>query len=573
MKPRNPTKNDPSSSAPVLIIGGGLAGLVAAYELTRASQKVIIVDQENAAHLGGQAFWSLGGIFLVNTPEQRLMGVTDSPALARADWLNSAQFDRVDDEDAWAVRWADAYLEYARTGMRDYLKGLGLGFVPTVGWAERGGGGAGGHGNSVPRFHIAWGTGPEVVRVFREPVLRAVKKGLVEFRFRHQVDEIVKDPSGRAVGVRGTVLEDSQVERGVASTRIETGKFELFGKAVVVATGGIGANMDLIRQMWPAERLGGKVPDTFVTGVPAHVDGRMLKIAEESGARIVNRDRMWHYTEGLHNWNSIWPNHGIRVIPGPSSLWLDATGVRMPAPFYPGCDTLATLKKILSTGYDYSWFVLDQAILEKEFSLSGSEQNPDITGKSIWLLIKRLLGGQEPVRKFKEHGEDFVVSDNLKDLVAGMNALQRDGAPELKYEAIEKTIMERDSQTLNPFSKDYQIMLIQNALKYRSDRMSRIAKLHRILDPKFGPLIAVRMNILTRKTLGGLQTNLDSQVLRPDGSVFPGLYAAGEVAGFGGGGVHGYNALEGTFLTGCIFSGRAAGLAIAGESKPTVAKL
>jgi hypothetical protein len=561
------------SGEPVIIIGGGLAGLTAAYEITKAKQKVIIIDQENETNLGGQAFWSLGGIFLVGTPEQRWMGVKDTIELARQDWFNSAKFDRVETEDAWAVKWAEQYIQFAHGGMRQYLKNLGLGFVPTVGWAERGDGTASGHGNSVPRFHITWGTGPEVVRIFREPVLNAAKHGLVEFRYRHQVDELIQDEDGRAIGVKGVILEPSNAERGVKSSRKPIGTFDIRGSAIIIASGGIGGNPDLIKEMWPSTRLGGKVPTTFVTGVPAHVDGKLLKIAEEFGASVVNKDRMWHYTEGMHNWNPIWPNHGIRVIPGPSSIWLDAKGERLQAPYFPGCDTLGTLGRILSTGYDYSWFVLNKSILEKEFSLSGSEQNPDITGKSVWLLIKRLLGGQEPVRKFKEHGKDFVVSKTLQELVDGMNKLQRDGAPILQYENILKTVKERDDQIGNAYSKDNQILLIRNSLSYLGDRLSRCTKLHRILDPAYGPLIAVRMNILTRKTLGGLQTNLQSQVLRPDGSVFPGLYAAGEVAGFGGGGVHGYNALEGTFLTGCIFSGRAAGLAISSEAGSPSPKL
>lgn len=561
------------TSDPTIIVGGGLAGLAAAYEITKANKKVIIVDQENEANLGGQAFWSLGGIFLVDSPEQRRMGVRDTLELATQDWFNSAQFDRVDTEDVYAVKWADAYLKFAHRGMRDYLMKLGMGFVPTVGWAERGDGSASGHGNSVPRFHITWGTGPEVVRIFREPVLKAAKRGLVEFRYRHQVDDLIKDESGKVIGVKGTVLEPSTTERGFKSSRSEVGNFEIHGSEVVITTGGIGANIELIKEMWPTKRFKSKVPTTFVTGVPAHVDGRMIKIAEDSGASVVNKDRMWHYTEGLNNWNPIWPNHGIRVIPGPSSMWLDATGKRFPAPYYPGCDSLGTLKHILSTGYDYSWFVLNKSILEKEFSLSGSEQNPDITGKSIWLLLRRLLKGQEPVAKFREHGKDFVVSTTLHGLVDGMNRLQRDDAPALKYDDIHKTIKERDDQIAHGYSKDSQILLIRNSRSYFGDRIQRTVKPHRILDPKYGPLVAVRMNILTRKTLGGLQTNLQSQVLRPDGNVFPGLYAAGEVAGFGGGGLHGYNALEGTFLTGCIFSGRAAGLAIAAEQGLPSSKL
>ena len=548
----------------VIIVGGGLAGLTAAYEITKAGQKCIIVDQENEANLGGQAFWSLGGIFLVNTNQQYWMGAKDTLELARRDWLNSAQFDRLEDQDFWARKWADAYIEFAHKGMQDYLSGLGLGFMPTVGWAERGASCSSGHGNSVPRFHIAWGTGPAVVQIFETPVREAAKKGLVEFKFRHQVDEILKE-NERAVGVKGTVLKESSTERGVASTREAIGSFELYGRAVLVSSGGIGGNIPLIKEMWPVERFGGKVPDYFVTGVPAHVDGRMLGISEAVGARLVNKDRMWHYTEGMTNWNPIWPNHGIRVIPGPSSLWLDATGVRMPSPCFPGCDTLSTLKQILSTGYDYSWFILDQKILSKEFTLSGSEQNPDLTGKSILGLLKRLTSGQEPVRMFKEHGEDFVVANDLKDLVDGMNKLRRDEAPLLEHQKVYDIIKDRDDQIENPFTKDAQLMVIHNALKFRGDRIARVAPLHRILDPKYGPLIAVRMNVLSRKTLGGIQTNLDSQVMRPDGTVFPGLYAAGEVAGFGGGGVHGYNALEGTFLTSCIFSGRAAGLALVKE--------
>lgn len=493
------------------------------------------------------------------------MGVKDSVELARRDWLNSAQFDRLDDQDIWARRWADSYVEFAHTGMGDYLRSLGWGCMPTVGWAERGAGTSSGHGNSVPRFHITWGTGPGVVEIFEKPVRQAAKKGLVEFRFRHQVDEILKDSYGRAIGVRGTMLKASNEDRGVASNREVEGQFELLGRAVLVSSGGIGGNTPLIKEFWPTDRLGGKVPEHFVNGVPAHVDGRMLKISEDSGARLVNRDRMWHYTEGLINFAPIWPNHGIRVIPGPSSIWLDAKGVRMPAPALPGCDTLATLKQILATGYDYSWFILDQTILQKEFTLSGSEQNPDITNKSYWLLLKRLLGGQEPVRMFKEHGEDFVVSKDIEGLVAGMNKLSRGGAPPLELDQIRAVVEDRDDQLNNPFTKDAQIMVIQNALRFRGDRIARCAPLHKILDPKHGPLIAVRMNILTRKTLGGIQTNLNSQVMRNDGTVFPGLYSAGEVAGFGGGGVHGYNALEGTFLTGCIFSGRQAGIAMTKE--------
>lgn len=555
---------DPSpeftQEADVIVVGAGLAGLVATHELVKAGRTVHVLDQENRNNLGGQAFWSLGGLFFVDSPEQRRLGIKDSYELALQDWFGSAGFDRAD-QDYWARQWARAYVRFAATEKRDYLHELGLRVTPLVAWAERGGAFADGHGNSVPRFHLTWGTGPEVVRVFQEPVLAGERRGLVGFSFRHRVDELIVE-DGAVVGVRGSVLEPTDLERGHASSRNVVGGFEFRAKAVIVTSGGIGHDHELIRRNWPTERLG-PAPATMISGVPAHVDGRMLGIAEAAGGAIVNRDRMWHYTEGIINWNPIWPDHAIRIIPGPSSLWFDANGKRLPAPCFPGFDTNATMKEILATGYDYSWFVLTQSIIEKEFALSGSEQNPDITGKDLTLTLKSRVakGAPGPVEAFKQHGVDFVVANTLRELVDGMNKIAR--GPQLDYDELEQQIVARDRDVANKYSKDAQLMAITNARQYFGDKAGRVAKPHRILDPAHGPLIGVRLNILTRKTLGGLQTNLDSQVMRPDRTPLPGLYAAGEVAGFGGGGVHGYNALEGTFLGGCIFSGRAAGRALA----------
>ncbi|EGS22524.1 uncharacterized protein CTHT_0020680 [Thermochaetoides thermophila DSM 1495] len=556
-----------TKSQRVLIIGAGLAGLVAAFELTQRNVPVLIVDQENANNLGGQAFWSLGGLFCVNSAAQRRMGVKDSRELAMRDWFGSARFDR--DEDYWPRKWAEAFVNFATDEMENYVKARGIGFLASVGWAERGAGTADGHGNSVPRFHITWGAGPEVVRAFADPVKEAEKKGLVEFKWRHMVDEIIVE-DGKAVGVKGRLLEEDDKPRGVQTSRNVVGEFELRGAAVLIATGGIGGNVEKVKQCWPKERLGGRVPEHFVIGVPHHVDGRMIDIAEKAGANIINRDRMWHYTEGLHNWDPIWPEHGIRVLPAPSSLWIDATGKRLPPFLYPGCDTLATLKYICETGYDYTWFITDQTIVAREFALSGSEQNPDLSNKSIWqFLMQRVFSskGTIPVQNFVKNGVDFIVRDNLKDLVDAMNELAAktpNPAPPLEYEKIKEVVESRDGQFVNPFSKDAQAMLVNSARNYWPDKQSRVAPPHRLLDTaKHGPLIAVRMNLLTRKTLGGIETNLESNVMKPDGKPFPGLYAAGEVAGFGGGGVHGYSALEGTFLGGCIFSGRAAGRAMA----------
>ncbi|KAK1783386.1 FAD binding domain-containing protein [Copromyces sp. CBS 386.78] len=540
--PTRPTKENP-----VIIVGTGLSGLVAAFELSRANIPVLLLDQEPRTSLGGQAFWSLGGLFMVNSSFQRRMGIRDSRSLALRDWLSSAQFDRLEKEDYWPRRWAEAFVDFATDDMEDYVKARGLGFLVNVGW----------------------GTGPEVVRVFKEPVERKEKEGVVEMRFRHCVDEILTDENGRAVGVKGRVLQDEEVPRGQSSTRVATGEFEIRGAAVIIASGGIGGNLEKVKKNWPIDRLGPKVPATMVMGVPAHVDGRMIDIAEGMGASVINKDRMWHYTEGLKNWDPIWPGHGIRVLPAPSSLWLDATGKRLPPFLFPGCDTLATLKHICSTGYDYSWFICNRTIAAREFALSGSEQNPDITNKSIVQTLRQRVfssNGTVPVQNFIKHGEDFVVKDNLEDLVAGMNELmaKTDGV-RLDYNAIKEEVEARDSQFDNPYSKDAQAMLINIARNYWPDKRSRVAPPHKLLDKKYGPLIAVRMNLLTRKTLGGIETNLSSNVMRTDGTPFPGLYAVGEAAGFGGGGVHGYNSLEGTFLGGCIFSGRAAGRAIVEE--------
>ncbi|GIZ41398.1 hypothetical protein CKM354_000470300 [Cercospora kikuchii] len=550
-----------NTDEPVLIVGAGLSGLVAAYELTKANKRVIILDQEHRANLGGQAFWSLGGLFCVNSKAQRKQGIKDSRELALSDWLNTAGFDREDKEDFWPKQWAKAFVDFATDELEDYVRKLGLSFL-AVGWAERGAGSAGGHGNSVPRFHLTWGTGPEVLRIFVKEVLKAKKKGLVEFRYRHMVEEIIVE-DGVARGVRGKVLEPcDHVERGAKTSRTVVDEFEVTGRAVVIATGGIGGNVEEVKRNWPMDRLGPKAPESVVVGVPAHVDGKMVKIAGSQGASVINMDRMWHYTEGLQNWNSIWPLHGIRIIPGPSSLWFDANGKRMPPFLFPGSDTLATLNHICSTGHDYSFFILDRSIIAREFALSGSEQNEDITSKSYWRTAYRYFTtlGTKEVQAFQKNGKDFVVANDLESLVDGMNRLAKErNGPVLDYADIKRQIELRDMQLDNQYTKDAQIMTINNARKTMADSL-RIAPQHKILNNKSaGPLIAVRLNILTRKSLGGLETNLQGQVLRSDGKVFEGLYATGEAAGFGGGGVHGYSALEGTFLGGCIFTGKVVG--------------
>jgi uncharacterized protein len=549
----------PAIDADVIVVGAGLAGLAAAAEAAEAGRKVLLLDQEPEQSLGGQAWWSFGGLFFVDSPEQRRLRIKDSLELAWQDWLGTAGFDRPEDE--LPRRWARAYVEFAATEKRSWLRQMGHRVIPVVGWAERGGYLATGHGNTVPRFHITWGTGPGVVEPFERRVRAAADAGRLEFRFRHRVDALTVT-KGIVDGVAGTVLEASRAERGKPSSRTAVGTFELHAQAVIVASGGIGGNHDLVRKAWP-QRLG-TPPAHMLSGVPEHVDGRMIGVTELAGGQVINRDRMWHYVEGITNWEPIWPLHGIRILPGPSSLWLDATGRRLPGPLYPGFDTLGTLEYLRRTGYDHSWFILTRKIIAKEFALSGSEQNPDLTGRDRRAMVTSRLGGQVPgpVQAFLDRGADFVTAPTLRELVDGMNKITG-GEPGLDAERIKDEITARDRDATGPFGKDGQLTAIRGARAYLGDRFMRVARPHRLLDPQAGPLIAVRLHVLTRKTLGGLHTDLSSRVLGGDGQPVPGLYAAGEAAGFGGGGMHGYRSLEGTFLGGCLFSGRAAGRAAA----------
>lgn len=537
----------------IIVIGAGLAGLVATVELGEAGRRVILLDQESEASLGGQAFWSFGGLFLVNSPEQRRLRIRDSAELALADWLNSAGFDR--DDDTWPRRWAEAYVEFAAGEKRSWLHRLGVRFFPVVQWAERGGESATGHGNSVPRFHVTWGTGPGLLEPFVQRVSELVTGGLVTFNPRHRVTGLLTE-QGTVTGVRGELLEPSPTQRGEPSSRSVTGDFQLTAQAVVVAAGGIGANHDLVRKYWPA-RLG-KPPARLLSGVPDHVDGAMLNIASAAGGNLINLDRMWHYPEGLHNHMPLWSHHGIRILSGPTPLWLDAAGTRLPAPLFPGFDTLGALEHIGRSDHDHSWFLLNQRTMGIEFALSGSEQNPDLTGRSVRRVLRRALpGAVSPVEAFQRHGRDFVVAPNVPDLAAGMNRLT--GADLIDTRTLREQVVARDLQVGTRLGKDAQLAAVAAARRYIGDRLIRVVKPHRLLEEKAGPLIAVRLSILTRKTLGGLETDLSGRVLRADGEPVPGLFAAGEVTGFGGGGVHGYRALEGTFLGGCLFSGRAAG--------------
>ncbi|GAB2486998.1 FAD-binding dehydrogenase [Promicromonospora xylanilytica] len=551
----------------VIVIGAGLSGLVTATELTAAGRRVVLLDQEPAASLGGQAWWSFGGLFLVDSPEQRRLKVKDSADLAFADWLGSAQFapgaERGEGPDRYGYRWAKAFVEFAAGDLRSWMHAKGVRWFPLVQWAERGGYQAGGHGNSVPRFHVTWGTGPAVVEPFVVAAREANRAGLLDLRFRHRVTSLVTT-DGRVTGVRAEILADDDAGRGEPSGRTVTGEVELSAHAVVVASGGIGANHDLARAHWSADA--GRLPERMLSGVPDSTDGLMLGAAAASGAALVHEDRMWHYPEGIANHSPVWSKHGIRILPGPSSLWLDADGGRLPGPLFPGFDALGALRHVTTRGDDHSWFVLNKTIMEKEFALSGSEQNPDLTGKSVPQLLERVRGRSVPVRTFAEQSEEFLWADSPAELAAKMNALTEateGSSGHVDGEALAALITARDAQVATGLGKDPQVVATAAARHFIVDKAIRVAPPRSLTHPEDGPLLAVRLSVLTRKTLGGLWCDETGRALTPDGHVLEGLWAVGEAAGFGGGGVHGHRALEGTFLGGCLFTGRTTGRALA----------
>lgn len=526
------------SRTDAVVIGAGLAGLVVGADLADAGRRVVLLDGQ--AKLGGQAIWSLGGLFLVGTPEQRRLGVRDTADVALADWLASAEFDD-GPHDTWARRWANAYVEWAATDLHSWLRDMGVVFFPLVQWAERGGGLAHGPGNSAPRFHVVWGTGPGVLAPFLRRVEAHQSEGVIDVRMAHEVTALT--------------VEDGRVTGCIARNRIDDEDLTVRADAVILATGGIGGNHDLVRQWWPDDL--GSPPSDMLQGVPDYVDGRGLLLAEEAGAAVTNTGRMWNYPEGIAHHTPVWSHHAVRILAGPGSLWLDARGRRLPSPLFPGVDTLQALRHLTTTGSPHSWLLLNRRIASSELRLSGSAHNPDLTDRKVALLLRRALPRPaDPVQAFIDRSPDIVTADDPADLVAAMNRVT--GADLIDERDLRHQVLAHDRQAVSGFGNDAQLAAVATARRYLPDRLMRTAGNQQILDPAARPLIAIRMRVLTRKSLGGLQTDLSSRALRADGTPLPGLYAVGEVAGFGGGGVHGRRALEGTFLGGCLHTGRRA---------------
>ena len=531
----------------VVIIGGGITGIVAALELLSAGRKVLLLDRDVEVNFGGLAKESFGGVFVVDSVEQRRAGCRDSPELAYRDLVTFGELDRPDPDLEWPKKWARAYVDHCNPDVYEWLKERGASFVPLPHWIERG---QFTPGNSLPRFHIVWGAGYGLINHLLMALERHPQRRNLTIQFDHRVDELLIS-NGRVIGCRGliTVRENQSPF-----------DFEATGGAVIVAAGGINGDMDRVRANWHLDW--GQPPEVILNGSHKFADGRLHDAVVASGGKLTHMDRMWNYAAGVHHWNPRKPNHGLSLVPPRSALWLNWQGKRIgPQPLVTGFDTRDLVTQVCRQERQYSWQLLNMRIAAKELAVSGAEFNVSIREKRKFSFIRELLfGNMKLVNELLSNCEDFVVGHSLAELVEKMNALNGDDAVDLN--AVTDVVARYDEQIdRGPrFHNDEQLRRIAYVRKWRGDRL-RTCKFQKILDDKALPLIAIREFIVSRKSLGGIQTNLDGQVLDLCGKPIPGLFAAGEATGFGGGGMNGLRALEGTFLGGCIFSGRRAGLA------------
>jgi predicted oxidoreductase len=534
----------------VVVVGAGIAGLVTTLDLLeQAPGRVLLVDRCAPHEVGGLAREAFGGMFMVDTREQRRSGITDSLELALGDWLRVAEFDQ---EDRWPRAWAQEYVARARDEVGGWLKRYGVRFFPVVNWAERG---VYGDGNSVPRFHLTWGCGKALVDSVWGAIECHARRGQLEVRFRTRVIELLTD-SERVSGCR-VVSEDAP----------DVPLADIAARAVVIAAGGVGGNLDIVRREWPTEL--GSPPREILMGSHYYADGAMHEEARRIGANVTHISRMWNYADAVRHPRPRRPLHGLKLIPPRSGLVLDPTGKRYgPIPLMPTFDAYYALQRMCEDPRGYYWMICNWKIARRELDVSGSEHNPQIREKRLArFLLSVLLGKPTLVRYFVEHCPDFVTGRSLRELAGRMQAVMNDGALDPAQMVREVTGYDATISRGKPLFNDDQLRRIESVANWRGDRL-RTCKFQRIVDERAMPLIAIRMTVMARKSLGGIQTDLCSRVLRHSGEPVEGLYAVGEAAGFGGGGMHGKRSLEGTFLGGCVFSGRIAARAIAGAPAP-----
>lgn len=529
----------------MVVVGAGIAGIVCALELLEQGRQVLMLDRDKPEKLGGLARESFGGMFAVDTPEQRRAGIRDTPEQALADWQAFAQFDEA---AVWPQRWARAYVGHCTPEMYWWLRGKGIKYFPVPNWVERG---LFTPGNSFPRFHIVWGTGEVLTTTLIAKLQPHLQSGRLEIRFGQRVEGLLSH-AGQVNGCHGVDEAGGQ-------------PFEARAQVVVVAAGGINGDMDRVRANWHADW--GRPPEVILNGSHRYADGRVHDAAHAVGAQLTHLDKMWNYAAGVHHYASTKPHAGLSLVPPKSALWLNWRGERIgPQPLVSGYDTRDLVTQICKQDRQYSWQVLNHKIALKELAVSGAEHNPSVRDQSWPRFLRDILRGNRwLLDTLIDKCQDFVVAHSLPELVEKMNALQGDGAVELA--TVESVVRQYDAQLLRPpqLRNDDQLRRIAHLRQYRGDKV-RICKQQTILDGKALPLIAIREFIISRKSLGGIQTDLQSRALDAGGQPIPGLFAIGEAAGFGGGGVHGLRALEGTFLGGCVLTARAAAASVAGRS-------
>jgi predicted oxidoreductase len=532
-----------TESTNVVVVGAGLAGLVTTLELLERTQlRVLLVDRCQPHEVGGLAREAFGGMFMVDTREQRFSRIRDSVDLARADWQRVAEFEA---DDVWPRRWADAYVARARDEVGGWLKSYGVRFFPVVNWAERG---VYGDGNSVPRFHLTWGCGQALVDAVWGAIQHHPRRGDLDVRFATRVTGL-RLSDGAATGCE-LLDEDAGVSSSVSADH------------VVVAAGGVGGNLDIVRREWPAEL--GRPPAEILMGSHYYADGAMHEEVTRIGGNVTHISRMWNYADAVRHPRPRRPLHGLKLIPPRSGLVLDPTGRRYgPTALIPTFDAYYALERMCEDERGYYWMVCNWKIARRELDVSGSQHNPNIREKRlVRFLLSVLLGKPTLVRHFVDHCPDFVTGRSLSELAGRMQEVTGDGALDPQLMESEVTRYDATIARGTGLFNDDQLRRIEQLRNWRGDRL-RTCKFQPIVDDDAMPLIAIRMTVLARKSLGGIQTDLQSRVLRPDGEPIAGLYAVGESAGFGGGGMHGRRSLEGTFLGGCVFSGRLAAGAIA----------
>jgi uncharacterized protein len=526
----------------VLIVGAGIAGIATALELLDSGKSIVLLDRDEAEAIGGLARESFGGMFFVDSPEQRRQGMRDSTDLALRDWHSFAEFGP---DDALPKAWAETYVHRCTPDVYRWVRKHGVGFFPVVNWVERG---EFLPGNSLPRFHMVWGTGQELADRLIAALRCHPNAAKLTFRFGQRVEHLLLE-NGRVCGVQG-VEEKSGIP------------FEAHAEHVVVATGGINGDLDKVRRHWHADWS--KPPAQLLNGSHRFADGTVHQAVAAAGGNLTHLDKMWNYAAGVHHPRPRKPHHGLSLVPPRSALWLNWRGERIgPQPLVSGFDTRRLVTDICAQERTYSWQILNQRIALKELAVSGAEFNPSIRNKSMIAFLRDILfGNRWLVEELTSHCPDFVTAGSLPELVEKMNALQGDGSVQLS--AVDDAVRRYDDAIARgrSFMNDEQLRRIGELRQYRGDKV-RLCKFQRILDAGALPLIAIREFIISRKSLGGIQTDLHSRVLSTSGQAIDGLYAVGEAAGFGGGGMHGLRALEGTFLGSCILSGRIAAQTIA----------